>query len=257
MAPGVAWVYLKGSRFPQTMIPSSMRLFRLSQIAATVVSVATASASSVVLRDVTLSWGTGTHPVNSSDSFLVSPDLQSLVTSLPSSGVVVLSTASDTTSLLPLTDVSAGEVVLGSTYPGSLSLIKAGVGTLTLSESNTYTGEMTVSGGTSYGTLGGSGFIGGATTNVGGVLTPGGSGSMSLNLGSATLTDWTRADPPTVFTGGNSQLNLSNLSSSGYGGNISTVGTTGSAATLSVIPEPGGGMLGGLGLLALLRRRRV
>ena len=212
MAPGVAWVYLKGSRFPQTMIPSSMRLFRLSQIAATVVSVATASASSVVLRDVTLSWGTGTQPVNSSDSFLVSPDLQSLVTSLPSSGVVVLSTASDTTSLLPLTDVGAGVSVLDSTYSGSLNLIKVGAGTLTLSESNTYTGEITVSGGTlslGYGTLGGSGFIGGATTSAGGVLTPGGSGSMSLNL----------------FTGGNAQINLSNLSSSGYGGNVGTVGT--------------------------------
>lgn len=247
-------------RFPQTMIPSSMRLFRLSHIAATVVSVATASASSVVLRDVTLSWGTSTQTVNSSDSFLVSPDLQSLVTSLPSSGVVVLSTASDTTSLLPLSDVGAGVNVLDSTYSGSLSLIKAGAGTLTLSESNTYTGGMTVSGGTlslGYGTLGGSGFIGGATSSASGVLTPGGSASIRLNLGSATLTDWTRADPLTAFTGGNAQINLPNLSSSGYGGNISTVGTTGSAATLSVIPEPGGGMLGSLGLLALLRRRRA
>lgn len=92
---------------------------------------------------------------------------------------------------------------------GSGTLAKQGVGTLTLTDTNTYSGATTISGGilavngsltnsavtvNSGGTLGGSGTIGGAVTvNSGGTLAPGNSpglltvGSLTLDAGSTTV----------------------------------------------------------------------
>lgn len=215
---------------------------------------------------------------------------------------------------------------------GAAGIDKVGAGTLTLTNTNTYTGQTVISGGTlalsgsasiatstsiivgasttfdvsgvtggyslgSGQTLSGTGTVVGAMT-VGGTLAPGASpgdlnladnltlgGTLNLEVtgitsglfdrlvgdGSNTLTlggtlnmnntgyTATLGDEITVFSGwGTINGAFASVTGTDLGGGLSW-DTSGLATLgkLSVIPEPATALLGGLGLLALLRRRRA
>jgi autotransporter-associated beta strand protein len=134
---------------------------------------------------------------------------------------------------LTVTDTGGATIsgAIGQSTSG-LGLTKAGVGTLVLSASNTYTGATTVSAGTllvngvitsavtvaSGATLGGSGTTGAVTVLSGGILLPGSSGqpgilsagNVSLN-GGATFN--VALDGSTPGAGGYAQLDVSGTAS--------------------------------------------
>ena len=174
---------------------------------------------------------------------------------------------------------------------GTTALTKTGAGSLTLSGSNTYTGATLVSAGTLFvnGSLANTAVIVSSGASIGGTGTLG--GSLSLDA-SATLTIVDMNDPLAVagtvtFGSGFGIANLAGIDWDSLGmfsshsilstgqvfsesdianfgvANAVAVGSMGRLAyfdngslAVVVIPEPSAALLGGLGLLALLRRRR-
>lgn len=190
-------------------------------------------------------------------------------------------------------DFTVGSVLADS--GGTTNLLKTGTGTLTLAGNNTYTGTTTVSAGTLYltgalsaasavsiddnATLGGDGsmgaltFEGGAFFDIFEAVTNDSALSASTiafattgfgidNLvyeGSAI--DWSAIDNGTytLISGTMDSSNLANLGLE----NAFDIGSgrsayfAGSSLQLVVIPEPGVAILGSLGLLVMMRRRRA
>ena len=183
----------------------------------------------------------------------------------------------------------------GGASGSTLSLTKQGAGSLTLSGNSTYTGATLVSGGTllvtgtlgdSAVTVGASGMIGGSGT-LGGALTLDDGAKLDLTGASVafsstgiltvaagksiTLSDFAFADiigwdavaaDPGIYTlingGGTVTLGGTTPTESNpfdFGNGKSGYFKQGSLQAV-VIPEPAAVLLGGLGLLALLRRRR-
>ena len=211
---------------------------------------------------------------------------------------------------------------------------KKGAGTMTLSNTNTYTGATTVTAGKlvingnsststlttvkTTGTLGGSGFAGAVTVESGGTLAPGNSidqfdtktltlaagsifqveidsassydqigitGNLNLTSGAKldlvdlgspdlialysrlTIMDYSGTWNSGLFTLGTEELSDSETFAwqsktwrinydDTLGVGETSLSSGGTAVTLTVVPEPRAALLGGLGLLALLRRRR-
>lgn len=206
---------------------------------------------------------------------------------LDSPGTVTLD--ADTGGSLAATSVDVRQGTLAGTgsLTGTGGLTKSTNGTATLAGSHTYTGDTLVS----AGTLLINGSLGETDVTVATDATIGGSGSIggSLHLESGanllfSLTDTLTVGGGTVSFGGFSLADLTGFSASVPDGtynlidgdatfNFTNVGNLGSdnalalgggrlayfesgSLNLIVIPEPRAALLGGLGLLALLRRRR-
>ncbi len=187
-------------------------------------------------------------------------------------------------------DIGAGRTgTVASVLAGANgTLNKAGEGILTLSGSNTYTGVTTVSAGTLLvnGSLGGSNVTVGENAIIGGNGTIG--GSLAFADGAQFL-----FDPDTMLTVNGASVTFVNFgvddlvgldSSTGLGtytliDGLATINTSGlhnigvgdvyelgggksayfeiGSLNLVVIPEPAAALLGSLGMLCLLRRRRA
>jgi len=195
----------------------------------------------------------------------------------------------------PTIDVQSGTLNLSARLSdkafdnGPSGITKQGTGTLVLAGTSTYTGATTVSAGTLLVT----GQLGATSVTVGGSAMIGGGGTIggTLHFGSGaellfSLTDTLTVNGATVsFAGfsianlagfdntvpvgtyflldGDATVNTANLANLGPA-NPFIMGDTGKQAyfttgslNLVVIPEPRAALLGGLGLLALLRRRRA
>lgn len=257
----------------------------------------------------------------------------------PGAGVTVIIGSSEkannnVSQTLELSGVGTGHQVTGAIANGaaltggatSISVVKSGSSTWTLSGTNTYTGTTSVTAGklvvngsistsvttvSGTGTLGGSGSVGSITVASGGTLSPGNSpgilntGNVDLQSGS-TLAIELNGDTAgtgydqlnvtgTVALAGTLDLSLgyapventmffiinndgtdavtgtfSGLADNdwfqdgsqwfkiGYSGDAGTNSFTGgNDVVLMAVPEPGATLLGSLGVLALLRRRRV
>ena len=187
-----------------------------------------------------------------------------------------------------LTLDGAGAGAIQKIIEGTGSVTKTGSGTWTLSGANTYTGDTLVSAGTllisgalgdtdvtvNGGAFGGTGTVGGSLTitsgyfhvaNLGDALVVDGTINLFSGFGVANLTglDWgTVADGTYTILDGTlgsgvfgSLANNSSATAFGIGGGRSAYFQSGSLQ-LVVVPEPGTALLGGLGILALLRRLR-
>lgn len=183
----------------------------------------------------------------------------------------------------------AGTLTLDNAISGDFNLTLGGAGTVTLAGTSTYTGATTVSAGTLLVT----GQLGATDVTVGGTALIGGGGEFggTLHFESGaglmfSLTDTLTVNGATVSFEGFSIANLAGFNNSVPVGtyflldgtavvstanlgnlglaNAFIMGETGKQAyfesgslNLVVIPEPRAALLGGLGLLALLRRRRA
>jgi autotransporter-associated beta strand protein len=156
------------------------------------------------------------------------------------------------------------------------NLTKDGAGTLTLNANSTYTGDTLVNNGTlALSSTGGLKFVIGAD-DVNNKITGTGAGTITLNglftfdltTASTILNDsWNIVDVANLTESFGSNFNVDTFTKEG-GGTGAGIWTKAidlttysyqfntASGVLTVIPEPSAALLGGLGLLALLRRRR-
>jgi autotransporter-associated beta strand protein len=208
--------------------------------------------------------------------------------------VVTISGTGDLNRTLTLGGSNMGDNLLASPLAnpsgtGKLSVEKADAGRWILAGNNTYTGNTLVS----AGTLLVSGALGNSNTTVSNSAMIGGNGtiggSLTLDAGANllfSLTDTLTVNGASVSFGGFSITNLIGLNSSVANGTYSLIDGSADFGTFAnvsnfglanafdlgggksayfgpgslnviVIPEPRAALLGGLGLLALLRRRRA
>lgn len=185
-------------------------------------------------------------------------------------------------------DISVGGsgMVDGNTTGGTVILV--GTGTTTFASNNTYTGETVVSAGTLFV----SGAIGTGNVSVASDGTIGGGGSLGGDLSLDAGAKFLFSETATLSVAGTVSLassfgvdDLVGLSASTEDGTYTLIDTTGTdfsslnienwgeankftlgankfawfeqgSLTLVVVPEPGAALLGSIGMLALLRRRR-
>ncbi|MBN8459892.1 MAG: autotransporter-associated beta strand repeat-containing protein [Verrucomicrobia bacterium] len=172
---------------------------------------------------------------------------------------------------------------------GTLSLTKVGAGTQVLSGTSTYTGTTLVSAGTllvngqlggtavsvaAAGTIGGTGLIAGTLAfdggsfltiaNIADPLDVGGNVTFGAGFGIDNLLGWDyqNATPATYTVLAGSNISLGNLDNVGEENALPLLNGNkayfqpGSLQVVVAVPEPAAILLGGLGLLALFRRRR-
>ena len=190
-----------------------------------------------------------------------------------------------------LTVNNSGSNTYAGVLAGSVALTKTNSGTLTLSGTSTHSGPTLVSAGTLLvsgqlgssdvtveggATFGGTGTIGGDLAfdagsflhiaDLNDALTVSGTITFGTGFGIANLTniDWDSLDLDTPYTLLSTTQTFSSSDISNFGlANASAVGTgrlayfQNGSLQLVVIPEPGAALLGGLGGLLLLRRRRA
>ncbi|MFM2199625.1 MAG: hypothetical protein RLZZ505_3057 [Verrucomicrobiota bacterium] len=168
-------------------------------------------------------------------------------------------------------DITIGQALLADSSTGGLE--KIGAGTLTLAANSTYTGDTLVNNGTlALSSTGGLKFVIGAD-DVNNQITGAGTVSLDglftfdLTSASTTLNDsWNIVDVASLTETFGFNFNVDTFSRDG-GGTGAGIWTKvidansryqfdTSSGVLTVIPEPSAALLGGLGLLALLRRRR-
>jgi len=156
------------------------------------------------------------------------------------------------------------------------NLTKDGAGTLTLNANSTYTGDTLVNNGTlALSSTGGLKFVIGAddvnnkiTGTGAGTITLDGLFTFDLTTASTILNDsWNIVDVANLTESFGSNFNVDTFTKEG-GGTGAGIWTKAidlttysyqfntASGVLTVIPEPSAALLGGLGLLALLRRRR-
>ena len=235
--------------------------------------------------------GSGTSNLNFSSGGTLK--LSTNIASLIIEGSTPMNVTTDTGG--GIIDTNNFSTALNVGISGAGGLTKAGAGTLTLTGGNSYNGNTTVSAGTLYlsgslsnsaatvgdnATIGGNGTLGnGLTLAAGGSLDLTGAtlgsnsaGILSLTGGSLTLGNltfqdlvgwnWADADAGTYeLMNGEFLINWGDTayldagSAYDFGNGKKGYFESGSLNVV-IIPEPSGALLGGLGLLALLRRRR-
>jgi autotransporter-associated beta strand protein len=181
----------------------------------------------------------------------------------------------------PQTITGVGDFSLNGNLTGGQNLTKSGSGTRTLTGTNTYTGLTPVSNGKlvvngsisssavtvqSGATLGGMGTVGALTDESGGYISPGNSpgiltvngnynqaGTLSAEL-NGTFAE--KADGSTFFINGTKCTEWKISYEANYTGTNTGTFTGGNDVAVMAVPETRTALLGGLGMLALLRRRR-
>ncbi len=234
-------------------------LSRLSPSVLALAVVTSAEASSVSLvsdtqnSGVSQLTGAGTLNVGATDTYTLSSASLEVSGSLVSAG----------TATLVLSSASAGTTDLVQSVTLNTGIFKIDSDSLLLSGSSTYAGPTTTTLAGSL--LGGSGSVPGMTTvtNGTGVMAPGGGDTLTLGVTSGVPYTFTTAGGS---LGSGSLTQLSNVASVFVGsGTLTPVKSGSSTLTLTpatsatnwtVVPETSAALLGGVGLLALLRRRR-
>jgi autotransporter-associated beta strand protein len=234
--------------------------------------------------------GTGTGSTNLNFSNGGTLKISNNITSLIIQGSTAFNVAT-TNAAGGIIDTNSFNTTIGVGISGAGSMTKAGGGTLTLSGANTYTGATLVSGGTllvngSLGntavtvdplaTIAGTGAISGnlslagnslfQVVDINDPLAVGGTINFGSGFGMANLLgiDWDTLDLNTPYTLISTTQTFGTGDIANFGlANAVNVGNTGRQAYFAngslnvfVIPEPSAALLGGLGLLALMRRRR-
>ena len=206
---------------------------------------------------------------------------------LDSAGSVTLNATSGGSLAAANFDIRQGTLTGTGELTGTGGLSKSTSGTATLAGSHSYTGATSVSAGTllitgalgdsavtvaANATIGGAGSIGGSLHFDSGsnllfsltdTLTVNGASVTFGGFGIANLIGFDSSVPDSTYTliDGTADFDFTNVGNLGFdnavplGGGRFAYLETGSLA-LVVIPEPAAALLGGLGLLALLRRRR-
>lgn len=234
--------------------------------------------------------GTGTGSTNLNFSNGGTLKISNNITSLIIQGSTAFNVAT-TNAAGGIIDTNGFNTTIGVGISGAGSMTKAGGGSLTLSGANTYTGATLVSGGTllvngSLGntavtvdplaTIAGTGAISGnlslagnslfQVVDINDPLAVGGTINFGSGFGMANLLgiDWDTLDLNTPYTLISTTQTFGTGDIANFGlANAVNVGNTGRQAYFAngslnvfVIPEPSAALLGGLGLLALMRRRR-